>query len=214
MFTGIIREIGTFSGLQRTGTAAIIEVACPQLALICQLGDSIAVNGVCLTVAKLAADRFWADLSTETLALTTLGRLARGAKLNLEPALALSDRLGGHLVLGHIDGIGQLRQSRQAQDHALITIAIPETLRRYVAYKSSLAVDGVSLTVAELTEDACQVAIIPATMRQTNLGCLGTGDQVNLETDILARYVERLITTGANTPNGLNMNKLEQWGYG
>lgn len=198
MFTGLIETIGTLRE-KREGRGAVrvaIESDLPLEHM--KDGESVAVNGVCLTVVKRAGRRFHADVIRETLDHTTLGSLRPGQKVNLERALALGDRLGGHLVQGHVDGTGDvLEQVRQGDDHRL-RIALPDELARYVAWKGSIAVDGVSLTVSAVDDDRFEVALIPETLANTGLGSLRRGDAVNLEVDLMARYLARLLQTTDN----------------
>ncbi len=191
MFTGIVGEAGALAARTPRGTSARLVVRCgfPTLAL----GESIAVDGVCLTVDAVRKDGFEADASSETLARTTLGALAVGAKVNLERALAVGDRLGGHIVSGHVDGVGVLASRTEMGAGAVkMTFTPPAALRRFVAEKGSITVSGVSLTVNDVT-DGFSVMLIPHTLGKTSLGGLKAGDAVNLEVDVLARYVARLI---------------------
>jgi riboflavin synthase len=198
MFTGIVEEYGTLVRLERGRESARLIAHGPLVTSDARSGDSIAVNGVCLTVTDLGEGTFTADVMAETLACTTLGGLAGGAGLNLERALAAGGRLGGHLVSGHVDGTGEVLAREAGEAWELVTIGIPETLSRYVVPKGSLAVDGVSLTVAGVQDAAagCRVTVslIPETLHRTTLGRRAVGERVNLEVDMLAKYVERLVT--------------------
>lgn len=194
MFTGIIQSVGRVAAREARGGDLRLVVAVPAdfgLADVV-VGDSIAVAGVCLTVVELDAAGFCADVSTETLALTTLGRLPVGSEVNLEKALRLADRLGGHLVSGHVDGIGEVLSSRPDARAQRWLFRAPRGLMRYIAGKGSIAVDGVSLTVNEVGDDAFGVALIPHTIAATSFRGRAPGDGVNLEVDLVARYVERL----------------------
>ena len=194
MFTGLIQSVGTL--LQReprggdvrlrigTGTLPFDDVA---------LGESIAVNGVCLTVIEFDASSFAVDASTETLALTTLGGLAIGAPVNLERAMLPTDRLGGHLVSGHVDGVGRVREVWPDARSQRWRFEVPAALRKYIATKGSICVDGVSLTVNGIDDDGFEVALIPHTVAHTAFSATQVGDAVNLEVDLVARYVERLL---------------------
>ncbi|MDQ6951493.1 MAG: riboflavin synthase [Mariprofundales bacterium] len=192
MFTGIIQDIGTVTAWMHSDTDAQLTVATRLSLADWQLGDSVAVNGCCLTVTAFPdASSFCAQLSPETLAVTTLGKLNLGDRLNLEPALRANDRLGGHIVTGHIDGVAVLHESKIAGEFRLFNFHIPEPLARFVVMKGSVAVNGVSLTINEVDDRGFAVSLIPHTLEQTNLGDLKVGDAANLETDMLGRYVER-----------------------
>ncbi|MBE3576824.1 MAG: riboflavin synthase [Limnochordales bacterium] len=196
MFTGIVEEVGRIAAIVHTGQQARLRVEAGRVLEGTAIGDSIAVNGVCLTVVERTDHSFTADVSEETLRRTTLGHLTRGCPVNLERALTLQSRLGGHLVLGHVDGIGQVTATRAQGDGLRLEIAAPEALLPFIAEKGSIAVDGVSLTVAGLTSGGFWVAVIPQTARVTITNTYRPGTQVNLEVDVLARYVLRLLETG------------------
>ena len=196
MFTGLIAGVGRLAARETRGGDARMTIAVGSLPFEdVQLGESISVNGCCLTVVEFDAASFAVDASNETLALTTLGRLAIGAPLNLERAMLPTDRLGGHLVSGHVDGLGIA--ARRWDDARAIRwrITAPMTLLRYIAHKGSICVDGVSLTVNEVDDAGFEVALIPHTVDHTAFHALCEGDAVNLEVDLLARYVERLLAT-------------------
>jgi riboflavin synthase len=197
MFTGIVQDIGEVVSLQQRGGDARLRVRVQSLDLARQrLGDSIAVAGVCLTVAAADADVFDADISQETLALTTLGQLRAGSRVNLEPALRAADPLGGHLVIGHIDGVAELRARRADARSERMQLRVPHPLARYVARKGSVTLDGVSLTVNGVEGDDFDVNLIPHTLAVTTLGALRVGERVNFEADLIARYAERLLAGG------------------
>jgi len=190
MFTGIVEEKGTV----REAGANRLAVGCRTVLADAEVGSSIAVNGVCLTVVARGTEDLAFDLSQETLDRSSLGRLAPGDPVNLERPVSLAARLGGHLVQGHVDGIGDVAGvERDATGGATLTLRIPDRLLRYVVEKGSIAVDGVSLTVAEIAGDGIRVALIPHTLAMTTLGAAVPGDEVNLEVDVIARYVERLM---------------------
>ena len=193
MFTGLVHSTGTVSGLDG-GRLAIDTPLAAELAL----GDSIAVGGVCLTAAAVGDGGFAADVMDETLRRSSLGRLAPGAPVNLELALRASDRLGGHVVQGHVDGVGTVADVAEEGLSRVVTIQPPAELLRYVVVKGSIAVDGVSLTVSALDDDSFAVSLIPETRERTTLGALRAGDEVNLEVDVLAKYVERLVESRAS----------------
>lgn len=194
MFTGIIKAIGRVAAIETIGGDLRLTVDIADTLLDTPaLGDSVAINGVCLTATTLDENRFVADVSKETLSLTTLGALGVGSCVNLEPALAAGEPLGGHLVSGHVDGMGQLlEKSADARSWRLV-FGVPDALARFIAAKGSICVDGISLTVNEVDDNRFGVNIVPHTMTHTNLGGRGTGDQVNLEIDVVARYLDRLL---------------------
>lgn len=193
MFTGIVTALGTVQTLHRTADAALLRVHSPAVLDGVTTGDSIAVDGCCLTVVDHDAETWTADLMAETLAMTTLGDLSTDDRVNVEPALALGDRLGGHIVQGHVDGVGAVLSRTPGERWDVVEISLPADLARYVVAKGSIAVDGVSLTVVDAGTDRFTVSLIPETLERTTLGTRAVGDQVNLETDVLARHVERLL---------------------
>lgn len=198
MFTGIVTAVGSIAAVSRTAGGVRIQVAAPELQLADgQIGESIGVNGVCLTAIEMSQAGFSADVSAETLRCTA-GFVA-GLRVNLERALRLADRLGGHLVSGHVDGVGTLVSVRPAGDNRVLVFEAPLDVARYVAVKGSIAINGVSLTVNEVNNKQFSVNIIPHTLSATNLGMLVAGARVNLEADTVARYVERLNTFGAQS---------------
>jgi len=192
VFTGIIREIGTVEEVKRTADGARLRVTAG-VADDLGAGDSVSVDGVCLTVASPGAESFEADVMNQTLSLTTLGALEAGARVNLEPALRAGEPLGGHLVQGHVDDRGRVTSASEDGFARRLGVSVPEGLRRYVAEHGSVALDGVSLTVAALTPDGLEVSLIPETLERTTLGELGDGSEVNVEVDVVARYAERLV---------------------
>ena len=200
MFSGIIAAVGKVSTVAPTpgGVRMAVDAGGLDLADVA-IGDSIAVNGVCLTVVTLHGRGFEADVSRETLASTS--GFAAGASVNLEKALRLSDRLGGHLVSGHVDGIGVVARVAPLADNLLLAVAVPHELARYVARKGSVAVDGVSLTVNEIAGAEFAVNLIPHTLAASTLGALAAGDRVNIEVDLMARYVERLFQASPSVPS-------------
>lgn len=194
MFTGLIEGVGGLLAREAGQAGARLRVATGTLPFAdAQVGESIAVNGACLTVAALHEDGFEADVSAETLVMTTLGALAPGRALNLERALRLGDRLGGHMVGGHVDGVGRLESSAREGETRRWRISMPDALARYLASKGSITVDGVSLTINALDPAGFSVMLVPHTLAHTALGAVVAGDAVNLEVDMLARYVERLL---------------------
>jgi riboflavin synthase len=193
MFTGIIEEMGTVKALRREAGAARLSLSAATVLDGTALGDSICVNGVCLTVVEMGKNDFSADVAVETLRVTNLGELKAGARVNLERALQLSARIGGHLVSGHVDAVGRLREKRDEGNGWRIFFDAPETVLRYVIKKGSIAIDGISLTVADVDRAGFSIAMIPHTARLTTLGFKAAGDSVNLESDIIGKYVERLL---------------------
>lgn len=195
MFTGIIQSAGIIAEIRPLAAGQRMRILCPELQPArWQDGDSVAVAGCCLTALELDAQGFSADLSAETLARTSLGSLEQGQRVNLEPAMAVGDRLGGHLVSGHVDGLAELIRLESAGESHLLRFRVPDRLSRYIAEKGSVTLDGVSLTVNEVEGSEFEVNIIPHTWDVTTLGRLAPGDRVNLEIDLLARYLDRLLT--------------------
>lgn len=193
MFTGIIEELGTVESLTLGRESAVLRVRGPQVLTDATPGASIAVNGVCLTVVDHDDESFSVDVMAETLRRSSLGALRPGSRVNLERAMAASGRLGGHIVQGHVDATGEI-VAREPGDHwEVVTIALPDAVARYVVEKGSIAVDGISLTVASVAPGRFTVSLIPTTLVLTTLGSARVGDPVNLEVDVLAKYVERLL---------------------
>ena len=193
MFTGIIEELGTVESLTLGRESAVLRVRAPQVLTDATPGASIAVNGVCLTVVDHDDESFSVDVMAETLRRSSMGALRPGSRVNLERAMAASGRLGGHIVQGHVDATGEI-VAREPGDHwEVVTIALPDAVARYVVEKGSIAVDGISLTVASVAPGRFTVSLIPTTLALTTLGSARVGDPVNLEVDVLAKYVERLL---------------------
>ncbi len=193
MFTGIIEELGRVREIEARGDDARVVIEARTVLEGSHEGDSIAVNGVCLTALDLGTESFAADCSKETLDRSTLGRLKAGAPVNLERAVTPTTRLGGHIVQGHVDGRGQFLRAIEHDESWTVRIAYPRELAHYLVLKGSVAVEGISLTIAGLTDDYFEIAIIPKTWQVTNLSQLKTGAEVNLEVDVIAKYVERLL---------------------
>jgi riboflavin synthase len=196
MFTGLIAEVGRLSALEQNGAGARLEISA-QLAAELSEGDSIAVNGVCLTATGVRGHGFGAEAMTETLERSSLGGLEVGAPVNLELPLRASERLGGHIVQGHVDGTGTVSAIREEGFSRVLEIRIEPELERYLVEKGSVALDGVSLTVSALLEGGFAVSLIPETLKRTNLGGIGEGALLNIEVDILAKQVERLMEARA-----------------
>jgi riboflavin synthase len=195
MFTGIVEELGTLAAFEDLGEAARLTVSGPLVAKDAAPGDSIAVNGVCLTVVSIDEDAFTADVMRETLTRSALGALQPGDPVNLERAATLATRLGGHLVQGHVDGVGTVTGRNRAEHWDVVTIGLPPGLSRYVVQKGSITVDGVSLTVSGIDGDTLTVSLIPTTLEVTTLGRVAIGAPVNLEVDVIAKYVEKLVAS-------------------
>jgi riboflavin synthase len=193
MFTGLVEQLGEVVDVTDLGDAVRLTVRGRVVVADAAPGDSVAVNGTCLTVVDLVGDRFTADVMAETLARTSLRGAAPGRRVNLERPLRLSDRLGGHLVQGHVDGVGEVLSREHAEHWDVVRVSLPSPLARYVVEKGSIAVDGVSLTVSAVGEQWFEVSLIPTTLRETTLGLVAPGDPVNLEVDVLAKYTESLL---------------------
>ena len=204
MFTGIIEEVGTVKNIQRTGNSSFIEINASKVLEGTQLGDSIAVNGVCLTVTQLSSSHFSADVMNETLSRSSLGSLKAGSPVDLERAMAANGRFGGHIVSGHIDGTGTISDITSDGIAVWYTVNSPADILRYIVEKGSIAIDGISLTVAKVTDSSFSVSIIPHTAAQTVLGTKKVGDIVNLENDIIGKYVEKLMKP-AESPSKSNI---------
>ncbi len=221
MFTGIVEELGKIRSIQVKSQDAMLEIQASDVLSDAKIGDSIAVDGACLTIRFLTSEAFTVDVSAETLRRTTLGERKVGDPVNLERSLRLSDRLGGHLVLGHVDEVATICGWKDEGDASLMQVTISSATKPYIAYKGSVTVDGVSLTVSNVHADAFEVALIPHTKDVTTLGTKRAGAKVNLEVDIVARYLETLLknteekrdwTNQASTET-LNLNFLAKHGY-
>ena len=199
MFTGLVADLGTIAEVHSTTDGVRLAIESP-LAGDLREGDSVAVNGVCLTAVGLCGDRFGADVMHETLRRSSLAEVQTGTKVNLELPVKADDRLGGHIVQGHVDGVGAISEARDDGFARVVTIAAEPDLLRYVVEKGSIAVDGVSLTVARVGDESFDVSLIPETLQRTNLGAARPGTPVNLEVDILAKYVEKLVRRDAEPP--------------
>lgn len=206
MFTGLIQAVGKVRSLKRQGHSATLQIESDLVAEDLQLGESIAVNGACLTVVAWDERSFTADVSPETLDRTNLGLLRPNAQVNLERALRLSDRLGGHLVSGHIDCVATVKRRFKDQNAVRFEFTVPSEVMRYLVEKGSVAVDGISLTVNSVTEDSFSLAVIPHSLERTTLKDCAEGAKVNIETDLIGRYVERLLTRGETPKSGAGIN--------
>ncbi len=210
MFTGLIENVGTIASVDRRGNGALVCVASALPLEEIALGESIAVSGACLTVTSKGAGRFTADVSAETLARTTIGKKKPGDRVNLERAVALNGRLGGHLVYGHVDGTGTLAESKPSGDGRVFHIRADPNIMKYLVFKGSVAIDGVSLTVSSLRSDGFEVALIPLTLEWTTFGNLFTGHQVNIETDIIGKYIHKFMGREDST---VSINFLKDHGF-
>ena len=217
MFTGLVAELGTVQRLARQGNSYHLTVGAQKVLTNLKIGDSVAVNGACLTVVRMDEGGFTADVMPETVRLTNIGSLQPGSKVNLERTLRLCDGLDGHIVSGHVEGLGTISEQRPEGIAVVVTIATPPELLKYIIKKGSIAIDGISLTVTEVTDTSFSVSLIPHTAKETTLGFKKVGDSVNLETDILGKYVERMLTWNKQTQVGkadtLNMQTLLENGF-
>lgn len=217
MFTGIIQAIGTIAALEPKGQDVRVRIQTGKLDLAdVQLGDSIAVNGVCLTAVDLPGDGFWADVSGETLSRTTFADLQKGSQANLEKALTPTTRLGGHLVSGHVDGIGEIISRSSDGRSERFVVRAPAALAKYIAEKGSICVDGISLTVNGVSGAEFELNIVPHTLVETTMSEFKPGTRVNLEVDIIARYLERLLLgdkAADKQGGGISLEKLQEYGF-
>lgn len=217
MFTGIIEELGRVESVEKHGDSVRIKITAGIVTSGTKEGDSISVNGVCLTALDVKGNSFSADGSSETLHRSTLGTLRAGSVVNLERAVTPETRLGGHMVQGHVDARGRFVSAVEHDGSWTVRIAFPIELARYFVLKGSVSVEGISLTIAELTDDYFEIAVIPKTWQVTNFSHLRPGDPVNLEADIIAKYVERILTMtpphGKDIATGITMEKLADLGY-
>ena len=217
MFTGIIEEIGTIKNIRRGGKCVVLEIGAEKVLQGLQVGDSIATNGICLTVTSFTGKTFCADVMPETVNRTNLGQLRVGGRVNLERALTLSSRLGGHIVSGHVDGTGEIVAKTRDENAVWLTVAASPEVLRYVVEKGSIAIDGISLTVAAVDDKSFKVSVIPHTREATTLTDKAVGELVNLENDVLAKYVEKLLRPRAESPvarsEGLTLDFLVANGF-
>jgi len=193
MFTGIVEERGTVASLVDLGDAMRVRIRADKVLQDSELGASISVNGICLTVAERGDDWFEADVMAETLRRTSLGKLVTDSPVNLERAARVDSRLGGHIVQGHVDGTGEVAAIEPSEQWTVMAIEVPAELTRYMVEKGSITVDGVSLTIVSVSESRFTISLIPTTLAETNLGAKQVGDRVNIEVDVLAKYVEKLV---------------------
>jgi riboflavin synthase len=213
MFTGIIENKGEVLRIEYRGQEKRLTIGLPSYLTEVQLGDSVNINGVCLTVVQKREREVELDLSQETLQKTVLGELKKGDPVNVERALRLTDRLGGHIVTGHVDGIGVIVEKRGEREFLQLRIKIPESASKYVVQKGSIAIDGISLTVNECQGGEIQMTLIPYTIEKTTLTGKQVGDRVNVETDILAKYVEKLMNQGGQKSGQVDVSFLKEHGF-
>jgi riboflavin synthase len=200
MFTGIVEEMGAVTSLEQTLGGVRLTILASTVLADLKLGDSVSINGACLTVIAQNERSFAVDVSPETLSVTTLGRLTGGVPVNLERAMKLNERLGGHLVAGHVDGVGTIRSRQQEGNAIILLIEAPDEVLRYCIHKGSVTVDGISLTINDVTDHAFSVAVIPHTAAVTTLGLKQVNDQVNLESDLIGKFVDRLLHQRSQMP--------------
>jgi len=213
MFTGIIEEIGFIKQIQRKPQGGTLAIAASHVLVDSKIGDSIAIDGACLTMTQVDEAGFKADISAETLRRTTLGERKLGDAVNLERPLQLGDRLNGHLVLGHVDDVGTISGWQDEGDSSLMRVSVSSEVMRYVVYKGSVCVDGISLTIASLFDDGFEIALIPHTKAVTTLGSKQIGNRVNIEVDLLGRYIERLLTNQSPKSDSIDLTFLAEHGY-
>ena len=213
MFTGIIQQVGRVAAVRGGGQSCVLSIDAGALAPQVRVGDSVCVDGVCLTAASANGPRVDFDVSAETLRLTTLGGLRTGDPVNLEPALQVGDRLGGHFVSGHADGTGAIRRMEQLPGEVRLEVEAPERLTDQMILKGSVAVDGISLTIAALRPGAFEVSLIPHTLAATTLPHKRAGDRVNIECDMIGRWVRKLLGHEEQAPGGLSIGDLEAQGF-
>lgn len=215
MFTGIIVELGKIHEIQKLAQGARLKVFSKKLIDNSNIGDSISVNGVCLTICEIDKSKsiISFDVSHETLQKTTLGELKKDEYVNLEPALTLNTRLGGHLVSGHVEGVGRIRKIEKIGNDLKIEIEAPEEILKYCIKKGSITVDGISLTIVDILSDSFTVVVIPHTASMTTIGVKKIGDKVNLESDIIAKYVEKFVNQSVNVKEERLLGKLKDYGY-
>jgi riboflavin synthase len=213
MFTGIIEDKGKVIRVEHRGRGKKLALELPIHLTEIQLGDSINVNGVCLTIVEKRGQTIGLDLSSETLQKTVLGELREGDPVNFERALKVTDRLGGHIVTGHIDGIGVITEKRKEGDYLHLGIRVPEFVSRYVVRKGSIAIDGISLTVNECENEEIKMTLIPYTLEKTTLRDKKVGDRVNVEADIIGKYVEKMMNRGDEKSKGMDLSFLKEHGF-
>ena len=213
MFTGLIEEIGIISSVAKQSQGAVISVTCSKILDDLKLGDSVAIDGACQTVVKLRTNGFDVEAAKETLDLTTFKDFHTGRKVNLERAMPANGRFGGHIVSGHVDGVGIFKRKTNQGLADVYYFEAPNNVSKYIIYKGSICINGVSLTVASIEENIFTVSVIPMTLKETNLPNLNTGDKINLESDIFAKYVEKFVFAKDNKTENITMNYLQEYGF-
>jgi riboflavin synthase len=213
MFTGLVEEIGIISAVTKQSLGAVISVACTKILDDLKLGDSVAIDGACQTVTKLRKDGFEIEAAKETLDLTTFESYKSGRKVNLERAMSANGRFGGHIVSGHIDGTGKFLRKENQGLADVYYFEAPENVAKYIVYKGSICINGISLTVASLQDRVFSISVIPTTIKDTTLSELKTGDKINLESDVIAKYIEKFLCKADNKAENITMNYLEEHGF-
>ena len=213
MFTGIIEHLGKVKQVKLQADSAIIVIDIGSLSDDVSLGDSIAINGACLTVTQIKDSAVYFDVSTETLNMTAIGKLKISDKVNIERSLKMGDQLGGHFVTGHVDGVGEINKVENEPGQCTVWFSTSETLINMMIKKGSVAIDGISLTIVEIREGLFSVALIPYTLELTTLGFKKVGEKVNLETDMLGKWVKRILTTNDSTTSGVTEAMLKEKGF-
>jgi len=213
MFTGLIEEVGIISAVAKQSQGAVISVICAKILDDLKLGDSVAIDGACQTVVKLRQNGFDVEAAKETLDLTTFKDYKSGKKVNLERAMAANGRFGGHIVSGHIEGVGIFKRKENQGLADVYYFEVPENIAKYIVYKGSICINGISLTIASIEGNIFSVSVIPTTSQETNLPNLNIGDSVNLESDILAKYVEKFVLAKDNKTENITMNYLQEHGF-
>ncbi|MCK4639724.1 MAG: riboflavin synthase [Candidatus Marinimicrobia bacterium] len=213
MFTGLIEEVGKISRVTSNPEGKLFEILSTKVIVDLHVGDSVAVDGACLSVVFVMNDRFTAQAVDETLSKTTLVYFKSGVRVNLERAMSANGRFGGHFVQGHVDGVGSISLIAKTGNSATLTIQVPDELKQYIVPKGSIAINGISLTVASIVANQITVAVIPLTFRDTNLKTIRMGDLVNIEVDLLAKYIEQFVT-GKSSVKPITEEMINSWGYG
>ena len=213
MFTGLVEEIGIISSITKQSKGAVISVTCSKILDDLKLGDSVAIDGACQTVVKLRENGFDVEAAKETLDLTTFTEYKIGRKVNLERAMAANGRFGGHFVSGHVDGTGKFLRKQNDGMADIYYFEAPENVAKYIVYKGSITINGISLTVASIENNIFTVSVIPLTLKETNLPDLNSGGKINLESDIIAKYVENFVCRKDNNTEKITMNYLQEHGF-
>jgi len=213
MFTGLIEEIGKVERIQSNPEGKLFEISSKKVIEDLHIGDSVAVDGACLSVVSVMNDRFTAQAVDETLSKTTLVYFKSGVQVNLERAISANGRFGGHFVQGHVDGVGSISSIVKTGESATITVQVPDELKQYIALKGSIAINGISLTIASIIANQITIAVIPLTFRDTNLKTKRISDLVNIEVDLLAKYIEQFVT-GKSSVKPITEDTINSWGYG